>query len=375
LWGRVLTDGHELPPSRVEIADGRIVGIEATDRPHGGDRQVEQGWIAPGLIDLQVNGAGGIDLTSASDPEAALVHVARALAAHGVTAFCPTIVSSPSSLILDRLRTYRPRAIGGGAESLGVHVEGPFIDPEHRGVHDPANVRAATRHEIACWLEVGTPAIVTLAPEQPGGLAAIAQLNATSTVISLGHSGADASTALQAVEAGARMATHLFNGMPPLHHRAPGLVGALLACEDCVLGIIADGVHVDPLVIDLVVRRCGVARVALVSDALSVAGNPPGEGQLGDQMVISDGRLVRRTDGTLAGSAMLLDGCVCNARAWLPDLAPATLIRMATQTPAELLGLTHKGRVAAGYDADLVVLDDDFNVTLTYVRGACVEPA
>jgi N-acetylglucosamine-6-phosphate deacetylase len=213
--------------------------------------------------------------------------------------------------------------------------------------------------------------MVTLAPELPGGLSAIAQLSEAGVVVSLGHSGADAAQARAGLEAGARMATHLFNAMPPLHHRQPGLVGALLASR-AVLGVIADGVHLDPLVVDLVVRRAGVGRVALVSDALAAAGAPAGESMLGDQLVVSDGRVVRRVDGTLAGCALLLNECLRNVRAWFPDLSPATLIDMATRTPASVLGCQHKGRVAVGYDADLIVLDHDFNVRKTFVHGRAV---
>jgi N-acetylglucosamine-6-phosphate deacetylase len=375
LWGRILTNGRERPASRIEIADGRIVAIETAATPAPGTEvSVEEGWIAPGLIDLQVNGAGGVDLTSAEDPEAALAHVARTLAAHGVTAFCPTIVSSPLRVITRCLRAYGPRTTDGGAESLGLHVEGPFIDPEHRGVHDLSNVRTASTEEIDAWLENGVPAIVTVAPEQQGAIEAIAQLGARGVVVSLGHSGADAETACAALDAGARMATHLFNGMPPLHHRRPGLVGALLAREDATLGLITDGVHVHPLMVDLVVRRCGTNRVALVSDALAPAGGPPGESRLGEQSIVSDGRSVRRTDGTLAGSAMLLDGILRNVRAWFADLEPATLVLMCTQTPADLLGVRSKGRVVVGCDADLIVLDHDFNVVRTILRGT-YEPA
>ncbi len=376
LWGRVLTDGQELPVSRVAVADGKIVGVEAAAQPMPGDLVVDAGWIAPGLIDLQVNGAGGADLTSATDRKVALWQVARTLAAHGVTGFCPTIVSAPPSLMLDCVAAYSagqdarpPRA----AEALGIHVEGPFIDPDHRGIHDRGVLRLVSPDELSQWLTAGPPAIVTLAPERPGGLDAIAELSAAGVLVSLGHSGADAEQGCAGLRAGARMATHLFNSMPPLHHRQPGLVGALLA-STAVVGLIADGVHVDRLAVDLVVNRAGPERVALVSDALAAAGAPPGPSRLGGQVLESDGQVVRHADRTLAGSARLLDHGLRNVRAWLPTLPPAKLIDMATRTPASLLGLRRKGRVAEGCDADLIVLDADFNVLSTIVRGEVVRP-
>jgi N-acetylglucosamine-6-phosphate deacetylase len=374
LWGRVLTAGQELPPSRIEIARGRIERLEPASGAPDADISVTDGWIAPGLIDLQVNGAGGVDLTSAADPHAALVQVAHTLGARGVTAFCPTIVSSPLETILERIRAYAAQPISGGATSLGAHVEGPFLDPDHSGVHDKNLVRAATQAEVERWLAAGQPAIVTLAPEQSGALEALAQLTRAGVVVSLGHSGASSQAAQAALAAGASMATHLFNAMPPLHHRAPGLVGALLGSH-AVLAIIADGVHLDPLIVDLVVQRAGPGRVALVSDALAAAAAPAGASLLGDQTVISDGRSVRRADGTLAGSALLLDGCMRNVRAWLPRLAPAEVVRMATETPAEVLGSRAKGRVAVGADADLIVLDGAWQVRHTIIGGAVVRSA
>jgi N-acetylglucosamine-6-phosphate deacetylase len=371
VWGRILTGGHELPPSRIEIQDGRITGVEPGQRPRGADFAVDDGWILPGLIDLQVNGVAGADLTSAEDPEAALVAVAGALAQRGVTAFCPTIVSSREEVIVERLPVYRARTIEGGAESLGIHVEGPFINRDFRGVHEPELLRLATPAEIDRWLRVGQPAIVTLAPERPGGLAAIKQLAKAGVLVSLGHSGATSHEAQLGLAAGARLATHLFNAMPPLHHRQTGLVGAVLA-SDAVVELIADSVHLDPLIVDLVVQRAGVARVALVSDALAAAGLPPGESLLGHQIVVSDGRIIRRADGTLAGSALLLDGCLRNALRWLPKLQPAEVVLMATQTPANALQLPRKGRVAVGADADLVIMDADWRVRHTIVGGKLV---
>src|SRR5215471_6288365 len=205
LWGAILTDGAEQPPARVIVDGGRIVAIESVSRPRQGDVVIEpgEGWIAPGLVDLQVNGAGGVDLTAAvataeaeedvggpivaSPAAVALQNVARILAAAGVTAFCPTIVSSPLATIVRALVAYGPRVIHDGAESLGAHVEGPFIDADHRGVHDPAALRPASETEIHQWLAHGTPAIVTVAPEQPGAMAAIAQLNAAGTVVFFFH--------------------------------------------------------------------------------------------------------------------------------------------------------------------------------------------
>lgn len=368
VWGRVLTDGRELGPARVEIVGDRIAAVSPAATPRHGDIAVEHGWIAPGFVDVQVNGAGGTDLTATAD----LDDVARVLAVHGTTAFCPTVVSSPRSLVVARLAAYRPRTCVEGAAALGAHIEGPFLDPAHRGVHDRSVLRDATSEEIDAWLAAGPPRMVTLAPERAGGLDAIRRLNAAGVVVSLGHSGADAETASLALGAGARMATHLFNAMPPLHHREPGLVGALLASH-ASLGLIADGVHVDRLIVDLVVRRAGSKRVVLVSDALAASAAPPGESRLGEQMVVSDGTTVRRADGTLAGSARLLDECVYQVHQWLPDLGAAAVVQMATGTPARLIGATTRGRIRTGCIADLVLLDEQLRVRQVILRGQVLD--
>jgi len=369
LIGRVLSDGVEWPLARIEIEAGRIVAFDGPDSSKGADVVVEDGWIAPGLVDLQVNGAGGVDLTSADRPDAAVAEVARILVRHGVTAFCPTIVTSPQEVILERLPALAPRTHPGGAASLGAHVEGPFISPRTPGVHDPGAIRPPSLAEIERWLAAGRPAIVTLAPEVPGAPEAIARLRAAGVVVSLGHSAADAVQARAGLAAGATMGTHLFNAMPPLHHRAPGLVGALLN-GPATIGLLADGVHVDPLAAELVIRAAGVGRVALVSDAIAAAAAPPGPVRLGGQTVLSDGVSVRRADGTLAGSAAMLDLGLRNVRAWCTWLSRARVVEMATATPAGALG--RRARVDLDEPADLVVLDRDWNVVATLVGGEIV---
>lgn len=374
LFGTVLDDGRELEACRVSVEGGKITSVEPGSSARPGDVVAREGWIAAGLVDLHVHGAGGVDLTSADDPVEAVASIARTLARRGVTSFCPTVSSSRADAYPKVIPAYGPKAHDGGAESLGANLEGPFLDPAHRGFQDPAALRHATAEEVAQWLEVGPPRIVTLAPELPRGMEALRELAAAGVVVSLGHSGATADQARAAIAEGAGHGTHLFNAMRPLHHREPGLIGALLA-SDATLEIIADGIHLHPDVVELVVRAAGVERVCLVTDGLAAMGEPPGTFRLGDQVVISDGRSVRREDGTLAGTAVSLDECLRNARGWLTELPPAAVIRMATSTPASVLGPTvaaRKGRIAPGYDADAILLDREWNVTRTYVRGVAI---
>lgn len=359
-----MTDGRALSAARVEIGDGRITAVTANatrERAH----VVADGWIVPGLIDLQINGAGGVDLTSAARPEDAVEAVARILPAHGVTAFCPTVISASPTTLLERLRSYAPRDHIDGAASLGVHLEGPYLSPEHRGAHELSSLRAPDQREIEGWLSVSRPSIVTIAPELPNALDAIRRLVAAGTVVSLGHSGADVDTGRSGLSAGASMGTHLFNGMPSLHHRSPGITGALLL-SSATLGLICDGVHIHPMIAELVIRVAGVGRVALVSDAAPLAGIPSAEA--------AHPHGIRRPDGTLAGSALLLDECLRTVRSSQAWLTPAEVVLMATGTPASALGpvAARKGRIAAGYDADLAIFNADWQVMTTIIGGRVV---
>lgn len=369
-----------LPPCRVELDEaGAIRTLDPLGSPEGADVIVAEGdgWLLPGLIELHLHGAGGVDLTADPDPAAAIASVARSLVRHGVTAFCPTLVSSSPGAILEHLGHFSPRQHPGGAESLGTHLEGPFLNLHYRGVQDPAYLRPPDPEEAARWLRDAPPALVALAPELPRATEVIHLLADAGVLVSLGHSGASLHEARQGLAAGARHGTHLFNAMPPLRHREPGLVGALLTHDDATIELIADGAHLDPAIVDLVVRAAGVERVVLVSDALAAAGLPVGSTvALGQQEVTSDGTVARRADGTLAGAVILADQCLRNAAGWLAGRLPlASVVRMVTETPARALGPAvagRKGRIAVGYDGDFAVIDAHLAVRTTVVRGDVV---
>ncbi len=290
-----------------------------------------------GYIDLQVNGAGGFDLTT--DPES-LWRVGAVLPRYGVSAFLPTLIS-PSFAIVDRARAaWAAGAPAGyeGATPLGWHVEGPFINPKRAGVHDPASLLPPDAGAVADWTPTSGVRMVTLAPELPGALAVVVALAANGVVVSAGHSAASYDEALAGFDAGIRSATHLFNAMAPLDHRRPGLVGAALADDRITIGLIADGLHVHPAMVALAYRMAGPDRLAIVTDAVAGFGMPPGSYVLAGRECIVDGISARLPDGGLAGSVLAMDQAVRNLSAYA-GIAEAEAAHAATTVPARLLGL------------------------------------
>lgn len=349
----------EGPRSSVEIrfADGRISAIIPASGP------VPDVVVAPGFVDLQVNGVEDVDCGSATGDD--WIRAGAHLAATGVTGWLPTLVSQPLAAYVEPLASIAAAMTADrpAPAVLGAHLEGPFLGGRpgaHRAEHvvpiDPA------------WLDA-LPAVVrlvTLAPEQAGAAAAIGRLTDRGVLVSLGHSHADLDTVARAFDAGARMVTHLFNGMGPLHHREPGIVGAALADDRVAAGLIADGVHVHPSLFRTVFRAKGADRVALVTDAVAWQAGSLAEARV--QVVDGAPRL---RDGTLAGSVLTMDGAVRNVVDAGVDLADA--VRAASTTPASLLGDTLRGRIAVGSRADLVVLgSDDLGVRRTIVGGQTV---
>lgn len=290
-----------------------------------------------GLIDLQVNGAGGHDLTS--EPES-LWAVGTVLRGFGVDAFLPTLVS-PSWAIVARARAaWAAGAPAGftGATPLGWHVEGPFIAPGRAGAHDPATLKAPDARIVADWAPGSGIRMVTLAPELPGALEVVESLVRSGVVMSAGHSAATYEQAVAGFDAGIRSVTHLFNAMAPLDHREPGLPGAALADERVTIGLIPDGLHVHPAMVGIVRRAVGADRLAVVSDAIAALGMEPGRYRLAGRDVTCDGESARLPGGGLAGSVIGLDEAVRNLAAFAGvPLADAALA--ATVVPARLLGL------------------------------------
>lgn len=317
--------------------------------------------VAPGYVDLQCNGAVGVDL--AAEPER-LWTVAAALPRWGVTAWLPTVITAPAGVrarALAALRAGPPATVHGPcATPLGLHLEGPFLAPDRLGAHPREHLRRPDPALVAAegWSASDGVAMATLAPERPGALDVVRALVDRGVVVAAGHSSASADEATAAVDAGVRFVTHLLNAMGPLHHRAPGLAGVALTDERLRVGVIADGVHLHPVTVALAARALG-DRLCLVTDAVAALGTRP--------VSAGDGG-VRLADGTLAGSEVGLDRAVRNLTAHA-GVALHAAVAAASAVPARVLGLHDRGVVAPGAVGDLVLLDLSGALVATIVGG------
>ena len=364
-----LAEGNSLATGQVVqaaifIEDGVITRVAPGLDP-GADVVVSEGVIAPGFVELQINGAYGVDFTTDAGT---IVEASARLPAGGVTAFVPTVITSPFDGYPRRLAEAREASREArGAEVLGLHLEGPYLSPRRPGAHDPSLLRAIDVDEILAWAEPDIVRIVTLAPELPGASAAIRALRARGILVSVGHSNASYEEAMAAFDAGIEWATHLYNAMSPLGQREPGLMGALLV-SPVPVGLITDGVHSHPAMVKVAYRCKGTDGIAIVTDAMEAMGMAPGNYRLGDRSVIVDSSTARLVDGTLAGSILTMDAGVRN----MVEFSGCTQVEalaMASATPARILGLARKGRIAAGCDADLTILDGTGRVAETWARG------
>jgi N-acetylglucosamine-6-phosphate deacetylase len=368
--GRLLVDG-KLEPGAVVFAGGRILEVirgDAIPAERLPAQVFDAAIVTPGLIDLQVNGGFGFEVGADAG---ALKQLAARLPATGVTAFLPTLVSLGADQYPAALDAYDAAVARAGATPLGLHLEGPLLSPARAGAHERAAIEGATPELVDELVARGTVRLVTMAPERPGALALIARLRAKGVVVSLGHTDATAAELRAGIDAGASMVTHLFNAMSPFTHRAPGAAGAALTDDRVVAGLIADGVHVDPLAVRLALAAKGCGGLALVTDATAAAGLGPGRHQLGSVAIVSDGRVARLAahPDTLAGSTLTLDQALRNFVAFT-GAAIEDAFATVTSVPARVLGLGDRGRLDPGAQADLVLWSEAMEVEATFFGDA-----
>lgn len=374
------------PDGWVAIVAGRVAGLGQGSVPdewqplpqrHVGGRR-----IVPGFVDIHCHGGGGATFGAAGRPGAAgepgrevADEALRALAlhrSHGTTTTVASLVTAPVDVLAASVA-----ALAGLVEQgdlAGIHLEGPWLSPLHRGAHDPALLREPRPDDVDRLLTAagGIVRVVTIAPELPGGLDAVRRIVGHGAVAAIGHTDADAQVALAAVDAGARLATHLFNAMPPVHHREPGPVLALLEDERVVVELVADGTHLHPLTLAHAARSAGPARTALVTDAMAATGMADGPYVLGDLVVDVVGGVARLRDGgAIAGSTLTLDAALRHATL-VAGVPFEDALAAVTSVPARVLGRTDVGHLEVGARGDVVVLDDDLTVGCVYRGGELV---
>ncbi len=363
--GTVVTPDGPLEHGHV-VVEGDLLAEVGTGR-RAGDLDARGGWIVPGFIDLQVNGAHGIDVTS--EPER-VGELGAALTRYGVTSFLPTVITAPADVRARALAAIAAHAAApaGGATALGLHFEGPMLSPGRRGAHPAGLIVEPSLDLVDGWSAGDGVALVTLAPERPGAPDVISALAERGVVVAIGHTDATAAEFDAARRAGARYVTHLFNAMRPFGHRDPGPIGATLADDTVVAGLICDGIHVDPVAVRMAWRSLGPARTNLVTDAVGALGLPTGGGTIGSVGVTVGAGGVRNAEGVLAGSVVPLDAAVRNLIAFTGCSVPDAIATV-TSTPAAVLGLADRGRLATGARGDVVVLDPELHIVATVAGG------
>jgi len=363
------------PEGWLLVEDGRIAALGQGTPPDVANAErldLDGRILAPGLIDMHVHGALGRSAMEAT-PDA-LEAMAHFYAQHGVTGFLASTWTEPPDVILAALENIARvmQRSTGGARLLGGHVEGPYIDVERRGAQRAEHVRRADLDEYRRWVATGAVKLLALAPEYPENAALIPQAVADGIVVSAGHTRASYEQMCRAVDLGLSQVTHTFNGMEPLHHRTPGVVGAALTLDSLRCELIADNIHVHPVVLKLAARAKGTDGIVLVTDAIQGVGLPDGEYQEGSNTIIVKDGIARIPAGNLAGSTLTLERGVANMRAATGWPLEAVL-PMATRVPARALALEKRiGSIAVGKDADLIVLDEHMAVQLTMVAGEIV---
>ena len=371
LNGRVLRDSTLVERQCVLIEGSRILDVVPDSDPSCRDAvRVDLGGqlLLPGFIDSQVNGGGGVLFNDAPSIDA-IRQIGEAHRRFGTTGFMPTLISADLDVVGRAIAAARGAIQAGVPGVLGIHIEGPFLNVERKGVHDPAMLRELDTSALGLLTSLGTGrTLVTLAPEMTTP-EIIRKLTTAGIIVSAGHTNATYAEVLQALRHGLTGFTHLFNAMSQLTGREPGVVGAALENLDSWCGIIVDGEHISPVVLRLAMRCKPTSRFMLVTDAMPTLGTDARSFNLQGRNITVSGSVCLDEDGRLAGSNIDMASCVRNAVAMLGVSLPEA-VRMASEWPAAFLGLAHElGRIAPGYRANLVAVDDELNVLETWIEG------
>lgn len=364
----MLLPGGVAGPGWIELQAGRIVQVELGPCPSRADLSWRGGIVSPGLVDVHSHGGGG---HSFSDGAAAAREVLKTHQRAGTTSMMASLVSGSVEALAAQIRALEPLVESG--ELLGIHLEGPWLSRDYRGAHDPAVLKAPTSEDVDRLVPIAQRCVrmVTIAPELPGAIDAIRVLRQRGVVVALGHSGATQEETRRAIDAGATVATHLFNGMRPLHHRDPGIIAACLNDPRVTVELIADGIHLDPGVLTLG-RRAAAGGYLLVSDAMAAARGDDGHYLLGGLDVHVTEGVARLSDsGSIAGSTL----CLLDAVRYMHGETGTSLhesFAAATATPARALGLADQGAIIPGARADLVHVDDQLGVVHVMAAGMVV---
>jgi len=379
LKGSVVLPDIVLAPGSLSIEGEKIAGVFGPSDEGGAneDQQtVDYGdaYIAPGLVDLHLHGALGKDVMDCEEESLRRIAVHQSLS--GVTGFLGSTMSASLDEICEALRTIKKAAQQRfPSEILGAHVEGPFLNIERKGAQDPNHIKEITEAEVDRLIKAvhGLKVIISLAPEMGNNMAYISQLKKNGFIVAIGHSDATYKLALESFKKGISHATHLFNAMRGFDHREPGVVGAVLDSKGVSAELIADGIHVHPAALRLAVAGKGPEKICLVTDSLKAAGIGDGVFQWGGREIEVKGpRATLKDTGVLAGSVLTLNRAVKNMIDWT-GVSVSQAMNMASLNPARVLGLERRiGSIRAGKYANLAILDRDFNVLETIIRGEFV---
>jgi len=376
---RVLTPTEVTEAAAIVTDDGRIAYVgPMDDAPHVVDLRMNMRGrlVVPGFVDVHVHGGNGIRFGSSDQIAQDLQTYSEWVASKGVTGFLCSIGAPTAAALTQKVRVFADALDAGveGAEVLGLHLEGPFLSKEKKGAMNPDWLRQPDRDEAKAVLRAGRGWIrqVTMAPELPGAGEVAALFREAGVVVALGHSNADYETASAALRGKFTHVTHTFNAQRGLHHRAPGVVGAVMASDNVTAELIADTIHVHPAAMKVLLRCLGTDRVVLITDANAAAGLPDGTyGLMTREITVKDGRATL-PDGTIAGSTVTLDQCVRNIHQQV-GVPLAEAVKMASLNPARAMGFARRlGSIAVGKDANLTVIDEDVNVTMSMVKGRVV---